>query len=179
MLIFLRDVLGGLAVVDQRVELAHALVGKTPAERAVVHLNIAALKRIGRFAHDPGAAGHAFDAAGDEEIAVIGFDRAGRLIDRFESGAAQTVHRRAGNRVRQTGEQRSVARDVARVFAGLVGAAEVDVFDLVFIDAGSFDHLGDDVGGEIVGANVFQNPAMAPHGRAHGFDDDGFFHDFT
>ncbi len=176
---FLGDILGGLAIIDQRIEFAHALVGKTPAEGAVVHVNIAALKRIGRFAHDPGAAGHAFDAAGDEQVAVIGFHRAARLIDRFEAGAAQAIDRCAGNRVGQTGEQGSVARDVARIFAGLIGAAEVDVFDLVFIDAGLFDHLADDVGGEIVGANVFENAAMAAHGRAHCFDDDGFSHDFT
>jgi len=39
--------------------------------------------------------------AGDVEIAVIGFDGAGRLIDRFEPGAAQAIDRGAGNRVGQ------------------------------------------------------------------------------
>ena len=110
---------------------------------------------------------------------MIGFDRAPGLVDRFETGAAQTIHRRARNRVRQPGEERCVARHVARVFAGLIGAAEVHVFDLFFVDAGFFDHFGDDVSREIVGTNVFKNPAVASHRRAQGFDNDGFSHDFT
>ena len=39
--------------------------------------------------------------------------------------------------------------------------------------------FGDDICGEIVGANVFENAAVAAHRRAHGFDDDGFSHGFT
>ncbi len=55
---------------------------------------------------------------------MIGFHGASRLIDRFEARAAQAIDRRAGNCVRQAGEQRRVARDVARVFARLIGAAD-------------------------------------------------------
>ena len=178
-MIFVRDVFRCLAVVDQRVKLRHALVGKAPAERAVVHLHIATLVRVGRLTHDPRTAGHALDAAGNKKITVIGFHGASRLIDRFEARAAQAIDRRAGNCVRQAGKQRRVACDVARVFARLIGAAEVDVFDLFFIDAGLFDELRNDKRGEIVGANVFENAAVAAHRCAHGFNDNGFSHGFT
>src|SRR6266545_4977735 len=177
--IFVRDVFRGLAVVDQRVELGHPLVGKAPAERAVIHLHVAALKRARRFAHYPRASRHALDAAGDEQIAVVGLDGAAGLVDRFESGTAQAVHRRPRDRVGQAGEQGSIARDIARVFAGLVGTAEINVFDFIFVDAGLFNHLGDDIRGEIIGADIFQYAAVASHWRAHSFDDYGFSHGFT
>ncbi len=89
------------------------LFGEAPSERAVVHLHVAALKCIRGFGHHPGPASHALDAARDEQIAMIGFDGAPSLIDRFETRAAQAIHRRARNRVGQTGQQRSVARYIA------------------------------------------------------------------
>jgi hypothetical protein len=49
--------------------------------------------------------------------------------DGIHARTAQAVDRGAGHFDRQAGEQAGHARDVAVVFAGLVGAAVDDVFD--------------------------------------------------
>ena len=87
-LIFLRDVFRCLAIINQRIQFAHAAVGKTPAQRAIVHRHVSALEGICRLRHHPGAASHTLDAPGDEKIAVFGLDSPSRLIDCFENGAA-------------------------------------------------------------------------------------------
>ena len=110
---------------------------------------------------------------------MIGLDGPTGLIDRFESGAAQAVHRRSRDRVRQPGEQGSIARHVARVFARLVRTPKIDIFNLFLVDAGFFDQFGDNMRGKIIGANIFQYAAVASHRRAHSFDDYGFSHGFT
>ena len=97
--IFLRDVFRGLAVVDQRVKFGHTAVRKAPTQRAVVHGYVATLEGVRRLGHHPGATGHALDPAGDENIAVIGLDRSSGLVDRLQSGAAQTIYGGAGNRI--------------------------------------------------------------------------------
>ena len=110
---------------------------------------------------------------------MVGFHRAAGLVDGFEAGAAQAVHGRSRNGVGESGKQRGVARYVARILARLIGATEVDVFDLFFVDTGFLDELGDDVSGQVVGADVFEDTAVTPRRRAHGLYDNGFFHDFT
>jgi len=70
-------------------------------------------------------------------------------------------------------------RATLRESSGLVGAAEINVFDLFFVDAGFLNQLGDDKGAKIIGANVFKNSTVTSHGRAHGFYNDCVFHGFT
>src|SRR5215467_11849744 len=98
-MVFFRDVFGGFTVVDQRIQFRHTLIRKTPSQRAVIHGDIATLKRIRRFAHYPRAAGHTFDTSGNEQIAMIGFDRPSRLIDRLEARSTETIHSSARDSV--------------------------------------------------------------------------------
>ena len=134
-LIFLGDVFRGLAIVDQRVEFAHTAVGEAPTQGAVVQGYVATLEGVRRLGHHPGSAGHALDPAGDEKVAVIGLDGSSSLVDRLQSGPAQTIDRGAWNRIGQPCEKGRVARDVAGILARLVGTAEIDVFDFFFVDS--------------------------------------------
>jgi len=96
----------------------------------------------------------------------------------IETRAAQPVHRGAWNRNRQPREQQRHARDVAIVFAGLVGAAEND-----FVDEGWIEppmprqqrpqwHRS-----QIVSTHASQRPAITADGRADIVDDERFGHD--
>ena len=95
-----------------------------------------------------------FDAAGDVEIAVPVGDGAAGVDDGVHSRGAEPVDGFAGDCDWKSGEEKSHAGDVAIVFAGLIGAAQDNVSDLV---GGNFrvspHELGDGVRGEVVGAN--------------------------
>ena len=78
---------------------------------------------------------------------------------------------------RQAGEQHRHAGDVAVVLAGLVGAAEIAVVERLPVEAGiALDQHADRVGGEVVGADVAQRPAVAADRRADGVADEGVGH---
>ena len=87
----LGDVLGGLAHRVRVVPLGQARVDEPPAEGRVGHLAVAAV--VGRLGLelDVRRAGHRFDAAGDEHVAIADRDRVRRRVDRLEAGAAQPV----------------------------------------------------------------------------------------
>ena len=125
----LGDVLGGLAHRVRVVALGQARVDEPPAERRVGHLAVAAV--VGRLGleQDVRRAGHRFDAAADEHVAVADRDRVRRRVDRLEPGAAQPVDGQPADLDREVREQERHPRDVAVVLAGLVGAAEDDVLD--------------------------------------------------
>ena len=78
-----------------------------------------------------GRAGHRFGAAGDRELDLVRLDPPRRRGDRLHARGAKAVDGRAGNGVRQAGEQERHAREIAVVLARLVGAAEKDLVDLV------------------------------------------------
>ena len=117
------------------VHLGEARVGEAPAERRVVHLAVAAVVGALGLGHDVRRAGHRLDAAGDERVAVADHDRVGGAVDRLEAAAAQPIDRLAGDSDREPGEQRSHARHVAVVLAGLVRGTEDYVLDRVGIDS--------------------------------------------
>jgi hypothetical protein len=78
---------------------------------------------------------------------------------------------------RQTREQQAHARDVAVVFAGLVGAAVKHVGDRSPIDFGVARHQRAQRNrAEIVGAHRGERAAVAAEGRAHGIADEGLVH---
>ncbi len=79
--------------------------------------------------------------------------------------------------MRKAGEQAGHSGEVAIVLAGLVGAAEDDVVQLVPIDIRVALNEGPDRnGGEIVGADVGKASAVAADRGAHSVADEGFGH---
>ena len=69
--------------------------------------------------------------------------------------------------------RRGHAADVAVVFAGLVGAAVVQVVDRGPVDAGiARDQRGDRQRGQVVGAHGGQRAAVAAEGGADGVADE-------
>src|SRR5437016_8821234 len=79
---------------------------------------------------------------------------------------AQAVDGHPGRRRRQAGEQRGEARDVARILACLVDAAEHDVADLGRVDLVARHHFPDHLGGEVVGAQRRELAGVAADGAA-------------
>ena len=154
----------------------HRRVHEAPADRGVVN-GIAARKRAVRLRHHERCACHAFNAACHDEIGVSAANRARCHRHRVEAGAAQAIQRRARRRLAEPGEQRGHARDVAVVFARLVGAAHDDVIERAPIDAGVARgerpqrHLG-----EIVRPNLGERSAVASDGRARGVADESVGH---
>ena len=125
------------------------------------------------FGDDERRAGHRLDAAGHEQVAVAGGDRVAGADDGGEPGGAETVHGHTGNRLGEPRQERRHAGDIAVVLAGLVGAAEVDVFDRARVDAGALDGGRDREGGKVVGPRPRQRAAVAADRRADGGEDDG------
>ena len=150
----LGHVLAGLAHRLEREHRLHARIREAPAEHRVVDDLVAARERLVRLRHRERRAAHRLDAAGDEEVAVTRGDRVTRGDDGREARGAEPVDGHAGDGLRQPGEQRRHARDVAVVLTGLVRAAEVDVLDLLRRDGGPLDGRGDRERGEIVGAHA-------------------------
>ena len=171
--VLLGDVLARLAHCLGREQLDESRIGETPAERRVVQRAVAARKRLVRLRRDERCARHRLGAARHEELAVAGDHRMAGRDDCREAGGAESVHRHAGHRVRQAREQRGHARDVPVVLAGLVGRAEVDIFDVCRRHTGALDHGPDSERGEIVRPHACERAAVAPDRRAHTSKDDG------
>ncbi len=103
--------------------------------------------------------------------------RAARL-DGIQSRTAQTIDGRAGHDIRQPREQRRHSRHVAVVFAGLVGAAVINIVDRGPIDLGvALDQRLDGNRTEIVGTHVGESAAVAADGSADGIADKNLAHD--
>src|SRR5690606_8204271 len=165
------EVLGGLAT---RVSVAaplHQRVDDAPAQHRVLHHQPAAGTRSLGISDRPRRAAHRLHAAGEDDLSVAHGDRAGRLRDGLQPGAAQAVDGHAGDLDRQVGQQRRHAGDVAAVLTRLVAAAEDHVLDVPAGHAAALDRGADDVGREVVGPDAAQRPAEASHRRAHRFDD--------
>ncbi len=143
-------------------------IHKAPAECGVFEFQIARKRRIG-FADDERCAGHAFDAARDQQIQFAALDATRGDGNCIHAGAAEAIDGGAGNFFGQAGEKHSHARDVAIVFAGLIGAAVDDVVERAPIHGRiAFDQLFDRKRGEIVGANARKGAAVTSEGRANG-----------
>ena len=94
-----------------------------------------------------------------------------------EPGRAQPVQRHTCNAVRKPSEESGHARHVAVVLAGLVGGTEVDVLDLLRTHTCATHRLRNYGGGEVVGANICQRPAVAPDRGPHAGQDDRTTHE--
>ena len=134
--------------------------------------------RVGRvrLREDERRACHRLDAAGDEQVAVAGDHGVARADDRRETGRAQPVHRDARDGIRQPGEKRRQARNVAIVLPGLVRATEPDVLDLLGCDARALDRGSNGERREVVWPHPREPAAVAPDGRPNRGEDDGAGH---
>jgi hypothetical protein len=173
----LGDVLARLAHRLEREALRQTRVGKAPAERRVVDRLVPARKRLVRLGHDQRRAAHRLCAARDEEVAVPRRDRVAGRDDCRQPRGAEPVHGHARDRLRQPGEQRRHPSDVAVVLAGLVGSAEVDVFDLARVDAGALHRGGDRDRRQVVGPHPGEPAAVAADRRTDGGQDDCAAHE--
>jgi hypothetical protein len=165
------DVLGGDAERVDAVQALHRGVDHAPAEGGVEELGVAG-EGLAGLGHDEGGAGHALDAASDVDLALADHDRLGGLEDGLHARAAQAVDGDAGDLNGDAGEEEGHAGDVAVVLAGLVGAAEIHVGEL--LDGGPvvFGERADHVRGEVVRAHRGQRPAEPADRRADSGDDD-------
>ena len=77
-----------------------------------------------------------FDAAGDGKRDLTCGDGSRGAADGIEPGGAEPVDRVARHRHRESREQQRHARDIAVIFARLVGAAEHDFLDQRRIERG-------------------------------------------
>src|SRR3990170_3664347 len=66
-LVFLSNVFGSVAVIEEPVELSKAMIRKAPSERAVIAGDVAPLKGGRAFSQHPRSPGHALNSSRNEE----------------------------------------------------------------------------------------------------------------
>ena len=112
------------------------------------------------------------------DLALAGFDGAHRGVDRRQARGTQTVESDRGHLHREARQQQRHAGDVAVVFAGLVGAAQVHLFnDLELRTFARRRTSVEDQRRQVVRAHLLEHAAMTADGRADRFDDDRFGHE--
>jgi len=89
-----------------------------------------------RFAHDERGARHGLNAAGNGEFVLPCSDGPRCAADGFHARRAKAIDGCAGDALWQAREQERHSRDVAVVFAGLIGAAEYDFIELLPVSIG-------------------------------------------
>ena len=104
----------------------------------------------------------AFQAAADGHRHAVHCHAVGRNGDGLQAGAALAVHGGAGGGDRQAGADGGLARDVAAGGTLLQRAAEDHVLDLIGIDLGAADGVGDDVAAHGGAVRVVERPAIGP-----------------
>jgi hypothetical protein len=157
-------------------ERLHAGIDEAPAERRVVARHRSGRERPLRLGLDVGRAAHRLHAGADRELGVAGHDGTGGLGDGLQAGAAEPVHRHARHGLREAGEEHGHARHVSVVLARLVRAAHEDVVDVRGVDVMGRDELREHVGGEVVGADAGELPAVAAERGAQRAGDHGLPH---
>ncbi len=161
-----RQVFRGLCHRVHAMQRLHPRIDEAPAERRVLELLLARVRRVGLAEHVR-CPGHALDPAGDHHVGLAEGTGPRRLAQRFEPGCTEAVYGYARYRGRQAREQRGHARDVAVVLARLIGAAEVDVVDGGGVELRmTLQQAPDRQRGEIVGAYRAQATAKSAEGRA-------------
>ncbi len=150
-------------------------IGKAHADGAVEKIHGAA-ERGRRFVHDERRPGHALDAARQIQAAFTTGDRPGRVDHRRQPTGTQAIDGNARHRARQVGQQRGMARDVAAVFAALVGAAEDDFVERTNGKAGGLHDLRQHRCGKVVWAQWRKAAGMAAERAAQPGIDIGIEH---
>jgi hypothetical protein len=161
----LREVVGGLRHRIVAELLLDLRVRETRADGRVEDAHLAAVGRLGLGHHERRAA-HALDATGDEQVALARGDHLRGIGHRVQAARAVALEHRAADLDRQAGEQAGMARDAARVFAALVGAADHDVLELLGLEAAARHQFLHHAGEQVVGANAGQRAGVAADGGA-------------
>ena len=133
-------------------------------------------KPVGFFRQGIGRARHALHAAGDEDFAFAAPDRPRRLVHCGKAAGAKTVDCDPRHLLRQSGQQRGHAGDIAVVLARLIGAAEIDLLDLRRIDSRPRDRLADNERRQVIRPHRRQRAANPADGRSHCADNYDFGH---
>ena len=167
-LVLARDVLGGAAHV--------AVVERAPqavADHLVDELPVAEPVSVAPVLHQVRRPRHVLHAAGDEALGVTRADRLRRERDGLQPAAAHLVDRGRGNAFGEARADRGLTRGVLAE-TGLEHVAHEHLVDGV--DAGPAQRLLDGDRAEPGRGNVDERAAECAHRRAHGADDDCFFH---
>ena len=173
---FLGDVFPGFRHRVGAIDLLHLRVHEAPPDGGVVDF-VGARERLRRFAHHERRAGHAFDAASQHELRIAGLDRARGGTDGIQARSAKAVDGRTRHRGRQARQQHGHARDIAVVFAGLIGAAHDAIVQRIPIDAGvTLFQRFDRNRTEVVGSHIPQCPGITADRRAGEVANIGFGH---
>ena len=144
-----------------------AAAGNTVPERLRVALDAKAAPQ-----HIVLGLAHAVDAAGNDQISHAGLHPHGGVDHRLQAGAAAAINLQAGHAHAQLGVEGGNAADGRRLAVG-VALAEDNVVNITALDAGATHQLADHCLGQAGGRDVLEHAAVAAHGRAKGFADDG------
>ena len=179
----LPQLLGGLAERDRPLR-AHGRVDEAPAERRRRQREIACGIRLLGLGQHPGGPRHRLHPADDDDVRLAGRDLSRGDHRRVETGPAEPVDGRAGDRGRQAGEQGRHACHVAVVLTGTVGVAEDDLVDVLGCPVarepgGARDEGAHDQGGEVVGTGRGEGATEAPERGADSVVDEGVVHPCT
>ncbi|MNO56183.1 hypothetical protein D3C76_466930 [compost metagenome] len=151
-------------------------IGEARADGAVEDVHRPAEGAV-RLAHDERRAGHAFGAAGQVQPALAAGDRPRRVDHRRQAAGAQAVDRLPRHPPRQTGSEQGITRQVAAVLAGLVGAAEDHILQVVDSEAGGLHDPRQQRADQVVRTHPGQGAGVAAERSAQAGIDIGIEHD--
>ncbi len=154
-----------------------ARVDETPAQGCVVGGQVA--HRMGRLGQGVRRAAHALHAAHDKGLAIAGTDGAGSQVERSQTRGAQAVDRHPGHFNGQPCQQRGHAGNIAVILTGLVGAAQVDLFDQGGVQVVACYQGLDGVRGQVIRADGGQRAAQVADRGSERVDDHCFGHGNT
>ena len=125
--------------------------------------------------HGIGGQGHAFHAAGDNDIGVARFDHLGGHVDAVQTGTADNINGNGGGGHGQTGLQGSLTGDVLAQ-AGLNDAAHINMIDLLGGDACAGKGFFDDDGTQLRSRDSAERAAHGADGGTAGACQYDFLH---
>lgn len=123
-----------------------------------------------------GCGGHALCTTAEEDLAVVGLDsliRVGNGDDARHTVTLYGVRRDVGW---NAGHERCDAPDVGGVTL-LAYASQDDIVDETGFQASTMDHFLEHDGGEILGSDGSESPAMASNGSTYSTHYDDFLHE--
>ena len=148
-------------------------VHEAPTDGGVDELTIAALKAALWLQGDEWCAAHALYATGNDHLGIANGDGVRGGGERLQARAAEAIHGLPGNLNGVAGNEERHARDVAVVFASLVGAAQDHIVDVGGVDAAARNDRFEHRGGKVVGTNASERAAVAAEGGAQRLNDPG------
>ncbi|MNZ27048.1 hypothetical protein D3C78_442580 [compost metagenome] len=160
-----RYVVGGFRHGFAAIGRADLRIGEARADGGVEQPGLAAISGLGLAQHERCAA-HAFHATGQVQLAFTAAHRAGGVQHCRQAAGAQAVDRLTRDSDGQARGEQGIARDVAAVFTGLVGAAKDHVLDLFSGKRRARHQRLDHLCGEIVRAQGGKASGMAAKGTA-------------